>query len=165
MTTTDIVNKILGFFKLTPRHLATFAITSLIVFLMPTDFVKTIIPTPFRNYYRPISGLVFLLSISGLIVEVVIFISKPVSHYLFIQKGKARLRSLTEEEKNILRKYVTGQSRTHHFSSMDGAASELETFGILVSSGEHYHVMQGIPYGISDWALKYLKDNSRLLKK
>jgi len=162
---TDLVNRILSFFKLTPRHLATFAITSLIIFLMPTDFVKAIIPTAFHNYYRPIFGLIFILSISGLIVEFVIFIRKKVGHCLFIKKGKARLRSLTEEEKNILRKYVNNQSRTQYFSSTDGSASELEAFGILVFYGGHYHMMQGIPYGIADWALKYLKSNSHLLRK
>lgn len=163
MTTTEIINKFLGYFKLTPRHLATFAITSLIVFLLPTDFVKVIIPIAFHDYYRPFFGLIFLLSVSGLIVELGVFICSLIRRYLFVKKGKIRLSSLTEEEKNILRKYITGQSRTHHFSDTDGATRELEALEILIFYGDSYHIMEGIPYGISDWALKYLKCNSHLL--
>jgi hypothetical protein len=163
MTAIEYIKSFLSLFKLTPRHLATFAITSLIIFFFPAKFTKDIFPTTLYDYYRPISGFVFLLSTSGLFVELIIFLSRPIRHYLFIQKRKSRLESLTKEEKNILRRYMTDEKRTQHFAVYNGTVAELEALGILISYVQQYNIIQGVPYGIADWALKYLKSNSHLL--
>jgi hypothetical protein len=161
----ETIKYILSLFKLTPRHLATFAITSFIIFIIPTTLTKDIMPITLYDYYRPLAGFIFLMSISGLTVDFIIFIHGKIRIQLRIQKGKTRLKSLTEEEKDILREYIGSKSRTHHFSIDDGAVSELEAIGILISYVQQYNIVEGVPYGIADWALKYLKSNSHLLKK
>jgi hypothetical protein len=164
MTTQDFIKFILNLFKFTPRHQATFAITSLIVFLIPKNLIKDIIPTALNDYYRPIAALIFILSISGLAVEFIVFLSRQIRLYFSIHKGKTRLNSLTKEEKNILIKYIGGESRTHYFNTQNGAVAELETLGILVTYTDTGHVINGFAFGISEWALKYLKCKRHLLE-
>ena len=115
MTTMEIIKPIIDLFKFTPRHFAPFAITSFIIFFIPTNIVKDIAPALY-DYYRPVSGLIFILSISGLIVELSIFIANKIRIQFRIQKGKARLNSLTKEEKDILRRYISGDTRTQFFA-------------------------------------------------
>lgn len=159
----EIIKPIIDLFKFTPRHFASFAITSFIIFFIPTNIVKDIAPALY-DYYRPVSGLIFILSISGLIVELSIFIANKIRIQFRIQKGKARLNSLTKEEKDILRRYISGDTRTQFFAVDNGAIAELASLGILITYVRTYHMMKGIPYGIADWALKYLKSNSHILK-
>lgn len=163
MTTIEIINKFLGLFKLTPRHLATFAITSFIVFILPAEIAKGIMPTTFYNYYRPIAGLIFLLSISGLLVHFFIFLYHKILIQLNLHKGKSYLKFLTEDEKNILRGHMSDETRTQYLSPLDGTVAELEARGILKSFVTQYNSFEGCPYGIADWALKYLKSNPHLL--
>ena len=143
--------------------MAIFAIASLIIFLFPAEITKNIFPATLYDYYRPIAGSIFILSASGLFVELIIFLSCPIRHYLFIQKRKSRLKSLTKEEKDILRRYMLGVTRTQHFAVENGTVAELEALGILISYVQQYNIIKGVPYGIADWALKYLKSNSHLL--
>jgi hypothetical protein len=164
MTTTDLIYRFLGLFKLSPRHLATFAITGLIIFLLPTEIVKKIIPVTLHNYYRPVAILVFVLSLSGLLVELAIIIYSKINIQLTIQKRKTRLDSLTEEEKDILRRYITNKTRTQHFGNFNGTVAEFKRLGILICYVQEYDVFKGIPYGIADWALEYLNSKPHLLK-
>ena len=71
---------------------------------------------------------------------------------------------LSKEEKDILRRYISGDTRTQFFAVDNGAIAELASLGILITYVRTYHMMKGIPYGIADWALKYLKSNSHILK-
>jgi hypothetical protein len=83
--------------------------------------------------------------------------------YRFIQKGKAGLNILTQEEKKMLIPYVRSETRTQYFRIENGTAAELEALGILARYTGVGHLMSGIAYGISEWAYQYLIKKQHLL--
>jgi hypothetical protein len=74
-----------------------------------------------------------------------------------------RLHSLSKSEKNVLRGYITKNTKSLVLSYMDGVANGLELTRIIYRSST-LGSDSGFAYNIQPWAWEYLKKNPDLLK-
>lgn len=76
---------------------------------------------------------------------------------------KRRLRSLTEEEKKILRYYVLNQTRSNSLRHQDGVVAGLSTAGIIYLASQTGHHFDGFAFNIVDYAWSVLQKEPDLL--
>ena len=135
----------------------------LLLSVFPSKFFQIFNITALDSDIRLILFILFSISIAGLAVHLISFLNQKARRYLFINKGKSRLNVLTEKERNMLRPYFLGKTRTQNFDIFDGASRELESLNILVAYSPIITSITDVPFGISERAYKYLKKRLHLL--
>ena len=141
----------------------------ILVILIPVEFLKKTGLLELRNEYNTLIWVALFLS-SSLLFSHFLFQTFPSFLNLAKKKksnflAKQRLKSLTEDEKIILRKYFKDDIRVQEISIYHGIKTDLANFGIIYQSSSAvqpaHHTFE---YSISAWAHSYLKKHPGLLK-
>lgn len=80
------------------------------------------------------------------------------------RNGRKRLQELTRSEKNLLKQYVTRETRTLVLDPSSSATSALLLSGIISRAVELDDKALGLAFNIESWAWVYLKSNRQLLE-
>ena len=90
--------------------------------------------------------------------------SKDTRNISIYKNGKLYLKSLTEQEKEILRLYIDNKTKTQKFKTDNGVVMGLIKNNIIYKSSQSATGYMEFPYNIEDWIWIYLNKNKNLLK-
>ncbi|HUN28582.1 MAG TPA: superinfection exclusion B family protein [Alphaproteobacteria bacterium] len=145
------------------RYSVAIGIVVAIVLFSPDSVVNKLGMLKYRNEGKPYFGVILLLCIALTIASGIGALGSKINDYRLRRSRKKRLHSLTVEEKQILRAYIKGQTRTRYFDITDGVVKGLEQETIIYRSSDVGHLVSGFAYNIQPWAWNYLNDHRDLL--
>lgn len=153
--------------QLAPRYLAVIAISCGVYLFAPSELIAKLGLDNLDQKYRPYIGGAFLISSGVVTVAVIRWLSIFGMAFLNVRgiKRKAikRLQSLNEDEKQILRFYVSQQTRANTLRFDDGVVQGLVSAGIIYRSTQIGNMLEGFSYNIQDFAWEYLHEHPDLL--
>jgi hypothetical protein len=138
------------------------AASSLLLFT-PPRFTKSLGMEFVFDHYRWVVGLAFLIAACWLIVSSVLYVGGLLAKAWSRRKARKRLHKLTNDEKNVLTRYVQENVRSIDFSYWElGVTQGLADDGILYRPNPTTSTSNGISYNITEWALSYLRKHTAL---
>lgn len=154
----EILYSILNKISIFTIIMITFITTSSALFL-PDKYLLKLKLLKYVNESGHIFGILFLISISSLLVIVGIKI------YNYINKIKV-INNLTPKEKYILIKYIYNETQTNYFSNVtEGILLGLKHKGILYNPKRFVDLLkEKEPINIKFWVWNYLKKHKELLE-
>jgi hypothetical protein len=165
---TSLAKSIMEAIKLSPRYLLPICIFTGFLVFAPKDVLSIFGLTGIVSSYRPYFGLVFLGSVSLLASSAFIvlyeFIKAKRRQRAVREYRRQRLHHLTEDEKELLRGFIEGQTRTQYLSMADGRVGQLGTEKILFRASSLGEYVDAFAYNIQPWAWEYLNKHPELLE-
>jgi hypothetical protein len=142
--------------------------TSVLLF-SPKSLLSDIGLESFVREYRSWVGLVWLLSIALLLSHVLTPFAKFTRRWgwekISIRHGRKHLQELTPSEKEILKRFIFGNTRSQYLNFQNGDVKLLEREHIIFMASNTGNLIRGFAYNIQPWAWDYLKQNLHLLKE
>jgi hypothetical protein len=149
------------------KYLPPVAIACGIVLLYPPSAADPLDVAAIRNKFHTELAAAFLLSVSAIIwrvgVVTVLWARKEFRSHQARSAIRTRLRSLTEPEKRILRRYLKNQTRTIYLDSADGVAGGLFSANIIAPGAGYAYSRASVAYNIEPLAWEYLNQHQELL--
>lgn len=163
---------IVDILNLPVRILAALTLASGFMLLLPSKFLAKIQLTGFIDKYGFTIGLIFIVSLSILVVTLVIqianFISNKISLSKFKKNAETRLRQLTPFEMCIVLSLFENENYTNLLPIHDGAVRKIENELIIGKLTNQYVVSNPntakFPYFLQKWVIDELKNKPDLLK-
>jgi hypothetical protein len=157
------LSELLDWIKLSPKYLLPIFLASAVLLFANGEFLEHTGLQEIRTQYRPWVGGIFLVSTlllaSHFINELLPRARKRYGKFTRLKHAKRRLHDLTPEERDILRGYIIGNTRTQYYRSLDdGVVDGLEAERIIYRTS-----INGWAYNIQPWAWKYLNEHPELL--
>ncbi|MCP1190823.1 superinfection exclusion B family protein [Priestia flexa] len=151
--------------------MAALSLASGILLFSPTVIIEKMYMVDFRNKYGFIIGIVFIVSISILVVNLIYKISTSVSNAKaqkrFFATADKRLSNLNRYQKAILYVLYQQDNRTLPLPLHDGAVLELEQKMMIGKATSQYMVSDlnnaVFPYLLQPWVAEELNNKSNLL--
>jgi hypothetical protein len=167
---TDMISKIKDWLNLGVLPLLGLLIfTSLFVFL-PDVAISKIGLAEIKSKYSIYFGLCFIFSASFLVAAAIyklwnIWIGPGIKQMANVYYLKKDAKSLTDEEKKLLRHFIENQTRSANLSLKDGVVLGLEQRKIIIRLGilgtDAYSM--SFPFNIQPWAWEYFNKHRELL--
>jgi len=154
-------------FKLSPRYFMVIGTFDAFLLFGPEKFLARLGLNKFTEDYRTWLGLSFIVSISFVFIyilnEIVTFFGSIINKRKFRKSVIARLRKLTEDEKQILRFYFSNNTRSNVLKVDDGVVQGLVSDGIIYRSVTLGNLLEGFAHNITDFVWEYIHSNQELL--
>ncbi len=146
--------------KLSPRFLVAFALASGFLLFADPSWVQQLGLSEVRQNYRTWIGATFLLSVCLISAHGSVWLGYwSITRWKSRQvrgQGLERLRTLTAEEKHLLSRYISGQTRTQQLDATSGTVVDLESLNIISLASNAGDSIDGWSYIIQPWAWKHL---------
>jgi hypothetical protein len=160
-------SKLVEWIKLSPKHLAAiFLFTGLVVFA-PERWLTFVGIVGLPDTLRLVFGIAFLLSGALLLIEGVAFawgmVKQKRTNAVVLHRARESLHNLSEPEKEILRRYIEGETRTQYLPMHNGVVCGLQAEGILFRASSISKSHDHFAYNIQLWAWDYLNEHRKLL--
>jgi Super-infection exclusion protein B len=142
-----------------------FVVDAILVF-GPNSFLKRLGVLQYREEGKPYFGWLLALLTAWIVAAIAGAIEDKLKEYLFLRDRKKRLALLTAEEKNVLRRYIEGKTRSLYLDIGSPLVKGLENEAIIYRSTSISSPMHGFGafgYNIQDWAWEYLNEHRDLL--
>lgn len=161
------LSRLVEWIKLSPRYLLPLLLFTGFVLFAPHTWLAIFGTVSLVSDYRPYFGVAFLLSatliLSAAIVAVYGWAQQKREEASLLRDRRRRLHHLSEPEKEILRGYIEGQTRTQYLSMHDGVVGGLQTERVLFRAAVLSRGWDSFAYNIQPWAWDYLNENPKLL--
>lgn len=168
MITAEIAKIFLEFLKLAPRYLIALGIMAATLIFPDRKLLEQIGVADFAQNNRTMLGLTLVVTISLFVVSVAGdmfgFVKKWWQRRAHYRRIAERLQCLTEDEKQILRFYISENTRANMLRIEDGVVQGLKADGIIYQSASLGSILEGFAHNISDFAWDYLKVHPHLLQ-
>lgn len=156
----EVIKSVLEFLKVAPRYFVAVAIITAFLLFAPVEWLERIGLSSFVSDNRKWLGLALLVSAVLWGVYAVSSAGKAVQRVArrsrLERKVVSKLRSLTEDEKQILRYYLENNTRANTLRVDDGVVQGLVASRIIFRSASMGSVIEGFAHNISDLAWDYL---------
>ena len=160
------VSKFVEWIKLSPKYLFPILIVLGFVLFAPADILDVFGLSSIVSQYRPYLGAAFLVTAALLLANMLGawygWIKRRYVRSKNIKRGRRRLRSLTDAEKEILRGYIHNKTRSQYLWVTDGVVRGLEAEKIIYRASE-VGSLDEWAYNIQPWAWNYLNAHPELL--
>ena len=151
--------------------MAALSLASGIILFSPTAFLGLLFMLDFREKNGFIIGLVFVLSVSILIINLIYQTTKTISNAKakkkFYAEAEQRLEKLNDYQKTIIYILFNQDNRTYNLPLHDGAVTELEQKYIIGKATTQYMVSDLnnalFPYLLNPWVSDELSNKPNLL--
>lgn len=163
------MKEFISFLKLPPSILSALALASGFIIFAPSKLLERLYFVDFKDSYGFYIGLVFIISISILLVYLII---KLVKYFLDkrsdkrVKEGQLKfLRELSFEEKQLLREIIACPDYTMVLPVNNGVVVKLQSFYVLTPAGSNHLVDaydMRIPYFVQPWVIKMVRENPEL---
>lgn len=157
------MEKLLDLLKLKTRHAFALCLVSGAILLAPYRVLQAVGLLGYREAGKPYFAGAFLVSAVLLIAALYQVVQRKLSDYFFLRAGKKRFALLTAEEKQILRGYLEGATRTQYLSIQSGVVQGLVHDHIIYRSANLSTYGTLFAYNIQPWAWNYLNEHRDLL--
>lgn len=162
------LSQVIEWFKISNTHLFAIAIGCSIVIFAPDNFLRKLGLFNIKEAHQTIISISLLLALSMLgargCAAIISWIKQRFIWHKNLKEMRKRLNDLTSEEKQILRKYILGNTRTQDLLIQDGVANGLVAAKVLYRSANVGSMMGGFAFNMQPWAWVYLKENPYLLE-
>jgi hypothetical protein len=152
---------------LSAKHFLALALVSGYITFAPDQWLGQLGLRDFRLQQRQWISLAFLVSVALTVTyatsALTSKIRKTLAHRNRMLAQREFLANLGEDEKEVLRMFLSSGHQTHEFRIDDGAVNSLAMKGFLFRPGQMTSNLDRIPYGIQLWVLLYLRKNPQLL--
>jgi hypothetical protein len=163
----EYIKTTLEFLKLNPRYFLVFATISAFLLFADEDIVEQIGMRKFTEDHRPIIGVVFLLACGLTVLPILDYAGRHIKIQWETWRFKRKIRNyfqiITEEEKEILRRYILRDTKTQSFDITDGTIQGLVANGIIRQAT--FGSPHSWPYIIPDIVWEQLKANQSLFNR
>ena len=164
---TDLLTLAKDFFLSWPFPLAAWLAASGLLFA-PQSFLATLGLDSLVTQYRGYLGAAWLFFAALLIVAAVRAVAQPakkkVKELLWVAGRQKRLHRLTPQERQLLQRYIGGNTRTQNLNMEDGVVGGLEAEKMIYRASNISHAYTTFAYNIQPWAWDYLHKHPELLK-
>jgi len=156
----EITKTILEALKLAPRYLIAFAVFAGFLLFSRDELLKKIGVLDFTQNNRPWLGITLVAACSLFGVYVASVILNTIKRWWRSRNEcnriMKRLKLLTEDEKQILRYYLTKNTRANTLRIEDGVVQELVSERIIYRSASVGNAMEGFAHNIGDFVWNYI---------
>lgn len=153
--------------KLAPRYLVALGLTLGILILAPDEYIQRLGVSDLAKDYRQVIGISFILCVALLLVSGASGLWYAgfnwVRQWQFKRKLSKRLSRLTEDEKQILRYYISQNTRSNRLRIDDGVVQGLAGSGVIFLSATMGNALEGFAHNINEIAWDMLHENPALL--
>lgn len=160
------LSKYTDWLKLPTKTLAALCFVAGTLLFAGDELLSTIGLSGIVNAYRGYIGGAFLITLALVVVNTISatwrFFKPWVIQEYWIWQGKKRLKSLTPDEKSILRFYIENQTRSQSLDIKSGTVNSLEKERIIYR-GSRLGTMYGFDYIIQPWSWAFLNKHPELL--
>ena len=164
----ELFKPMLELLKLAPRYLVALGLVLGVIILAPDELAQRLGIAHLAQDYRPAIGVGFLLCVSLLLVSVAGWAGRIVGDLFATRKFKRqlqqRLARLTEDEKQILRYYISQQTRANTLRIDDGTVKALVGSHVIFRSANTGNMTEGFAHNINEIAWDMLQENPALLQ-
>lgn len=163
----SIVRALFALLKQPLKYSLGLGIVAAIVLFSPNSIIDKLGLLKYRDEGKPYLGVALLLCIAIAIASGIGVGVRKYNDYRFLLAGKKRLHRLTIEEKQILRGYIEGQTRTRYLDVNSGVVNGLAGESIIYRASSLSNPNAGLmafAYNIQPWAWAYLNDHRDLLR-
>lgn len=171
------VQDLLALLKLPLKFLISIFLVLAIVLFGPQEYMVKIGISDLVATYRTYIGLAFLCSILFILTYVFDYILKGLRalymYKMLIKQGKRKLKSLTNSEKEILKKFIEKGTKSTYLQINNGNVAALSQSEIIYRSCElprsdcdcnfNCDCDFAYAYNLNEWAWEYLNKNKWLL--
>ena len=159
----------ISFLKLPPSILSALAIASGFIIFAPSKLLERLYFVDFKDKYGFYIGLVFIVSLSILLVYLII---KPAKYFYEKRSNKKLaenqlhcLRDLNNDEKQLLRQMIACPDYTMELPVNNGVIVKLQHFSVISPAGST-HIVNGydmrIPFFVQPWVIKMVHENPEI---
>ena len=164
----ELAKSAIEFLKLAPRYFIAVAIVSGALLFLPDTWLQQIGLNTFATANRQWLGLTFLVSAVLWGVSATTTCWDWVAGKAFRRRVRKhiaqKLRSLTEDEKQILRYYFAKGTRANMLKVDDGVVQGLVANRIIYRSASMGNILEGFAQNITDAAWDYIHANPDILQ-
>ncbi len=166
--------------KLPPSILSALSLVAGLILLLPEKIIKKLYMYDFRNNYGFAISLIFLISLSMLIVLFIIWCFKQVNEKIKSKKIKEkRIKYLLEldlTKTELIKQFIKEKDHTLNLPTNSGNIIELSSYGIISTAGNIQAVTFGdiftgdentmyINYFLQPWVIKLINEEKDLKDK
>ncbi|MGA8475805.1 MAG: superinfection exclusion B family protein [Candidatus Cybelea sp.] len=137
-----------------------------VVLFSPDSIMNKMGLLKYRDEGKPYFGAILLVCIAFAIASGIGAAGKKINNYRFCRSREKRLRRLSIEEKQVLRGYIEGETRSLYFNVTSGVINGLAAEHIVYrasSLSNPQYGMAAFAYNIQPWAWDYLNEHRDLL--
>lgn len=160
--------KLMEFIRLPLIYIAAFLLSSSCFIFFPDKLLIDLGVKSFRDNYRSYIGIVFIFSLSILVVSLLSSIMKSAKKkyrwYKSLRISKKALKELNKFEKNMLSEMINDDAYSIELDITDGYHMRLEQCKIIYRASNLSSMGTYFSYILQPWAIKYLKNHMYLLK-
>jgi hypothetical protein len=160
-------SKFLDWIKLSPKYLSPIVIVSGFLLFAKSSWLEIFGLVELVVKYRPYIGGIFLLAtallLSHWLISLYEWFAKRRLWSKRLKGAKQHLHNLTHEEREILRAYIGGNTRTQKLPIESGVVSGLEWQYIIIKASNIGDFLDGWAYNIQPWAWDYLHKHPDLI--
>ena len=160
------------FLKLPPNILGALAIASGILLLLPDKIINKLYMTEFRDKYGFTIGIIFIVSLSILIILLIL----KIYHFFYdkrfdkkVAEGQLKyLRNMNREKVMIINAFLKERTHTLELPMNDGFVIELQHFGVITPAGQNHLVSMldpRIKYFLQPWVETKIRSDDELVRK
>lgn len=168
----DVLEKVKGWLSLGVGPLLVLMLFTGLISFLPSDVIASLGLSEIKKSYGEYFGLAFIFSIAALFVASItklwdVFLGNWIKEKVTLYFYRKEANDLTEEEKEILRRFIDGKTRSAHLSLKNGTVLGLEKRMFIVRVGQlgTDAINWSFPFNIQPWAWEYLNKNPHLLDR
>ena len=165
------MEKLLELVKLPVKTILALSVATGLILFLPNNIIHKLYIDNLKEKYGFIIGIVFIISISIVFINIIIYIFNTIKEKISILKlkfyRKKILKSLDESEKNVLLEFMNSANKTVRLPIHSGTTIKLQNYKIISPAGNNHIVdarYMEIPYFIQPWAYEYLNKHKNLLE-
>lgn len=162
------VKALLDFLKQPLKYSIGLGIVAAIALFSPDSVISQMGLLKYRDEGKLYLGGLLLLCIAVAIANAIGLVADKYNHHRFLLAGKKRLHRLTIEEKQILGRYIKGQTRSVYLNFNSGVVNGLVNETIIYRASNASNPEYGyaaFAYNIQPWAWDYLNKHRDLLRE
>ena len=162
----------IDFLKLPTYILIALAVASGILLFSPDTFIQSLYMANFREKYGFVIGIVFIISVSLLVVLALRFIYNKISTKQSLKKLKEEqekfLLSISGEKVELIKAFLQQPTHTIMLPMQDGLVIELQSANVICPAGSTHLVSLPDPkiyFFLQPWVESRIKENKELQDK
>ena len=166
------IDGIVDFLKLPSYILGALAIASGLLLFLPDSIIQSLYMTDFRDKYGFTIGIIFVVSLSILMVLSARWIYKSVQEKRNIEKLKKTqvnfLKMLSSDKASLIIAFLQEPTRTMLLPMNDGLIIELQHYSVISSAGQNHLVSMIDPqinFFLQPWVEERIKTDNELKAK
>lgn len=160
------------FLKLPPNILGALAVASGILLFLPAKIATKLYILNFRNKYGFTLGIIFIVSISILIIlltgKIIHKINKRLKSKKLIKSQTIHLMNMNPEQVAVISEFLNQPTHTLPLPYNNGLVIELQHYHIITPAGHTQLVNMLNPqiiYFLQPWVIQRINDNEELQEK